>query len=309
MPQAQKDRERASSSTAAELAEVRARIRTSERYARYVLHPERDRNLGYWDGVTGFALLFTAVVTPWDVGFSKDQGINTLFFFDRVLDLIFISDLVLQFVLAYPANDEYGGTFWVEDRRLIAIRYLKRWFSIDLTVCVVPLTFDIITASQGAKATSFLNRPSSSTAGLQSGSSSSSSSSQPFALLRFLRLLRLAKLVRLLRASRLYKRWIKRVTLSTSTLTCIQCFVGVSLTTHWWACIIGLQTMLHADVPQTWLGPHAYNYCPTLSAAAVNASSSSVDAYFTSCPSLDPATFYLASLTWAMLLISGTGAS
>jgi hypothetical protein len=139
------------------------------------------------------------------------------------------------------------------------------------------------------------------------GSSSSSSSSQPFALLRFLRLLRLAKLVRLLRASRLYNRWIKRVTLSTGTLTLIQCFVGVSLTTHWWACIIGLQTMLHADVPQTWLGPHAYNYCPTLSAAAVNASSSSVDAYFTSCPSLDPATFYLASLTWAMLLISGTG--
>jgi hypothetical protein len=72
--------------------------------------------------VTALALVFTSLVTPFEVGFSKDQSINTMFFLDRIVDLIFLTDLGMQFFIAYQSNDAYGGTFWVEDMRLIASR-------------------------------------------------------------------------------------------------------------------------------------------------------------------------------------------
>jgi hypothetical protein len=91
-------------------------------------------------------------------------------------------------------------------------------------VCLTPLTFDIILVLNNPQRG--IATPSCSTA-TKSNPSGQSDSTPPFALLRMLRVLRLAKLVRLMRASRLYKRWVKRVTLSTGTQTFLQCvFAG-----------------------------------------------------------------------------------
>ena len=50
----------------------------------------------FWDGVTTVALLFTVIVTPFEVGFLKAptsvNDLNTLFFINRIVDAIFIVD-------------------------------------------------------------------------------------------------------------------------------------------------------------------------------------------------------------------------
>jgi hypothetical protein len=42
-----------------------------------------------WDGMVMLALLFTASVTPFEVAFLT-PGINTLFFLNRLVDLLFL---------------------------------------------------------------------------------------------------------------------------------------------------------------------------------------------------------------------------
>lgn len=42
-----------------------------------------------WDGMVMVALLFTASVTPFEVAFLT-PGINTLFFLNRLVDLLFL---------------------------------------------------------------------------------------------------------------------------------------------------------------------------------------------------------------------------
>jgi hypothetical protein len=42
-------------------------------------------------------LLFTAIVTPYEVCFLEQKEMNALFFINRVVDLGFIADMVIQF--------------------------------------------------------------------------------------------------------------------------------------------------------------------------------------------------------------------
>lgn len=49
--------------------------------------------MGRWDTVTSVALLFTAIFTPYEVAMLPTQ-LNTLFFLNRIIDLVFITDMV-----------------------------------------------------------------------------------------------------------------------------------------------------------------------------------------------------------------------
>ena len=64
----------------------------------YILHPHSTA-LVMWDTTTSFALLFTAAVTPFEVSFMDSGDSFTLFVINRVIDLIFIFDMCLQFVI------------------------------------------------------------------------------------------------------------------------------------------------------------------------------------------------------------------
>ena len=49
--------------------------------------------MGRWDAVTSLALLFTAICTPYEVAMLPTQ-LNALFFLNRIIDLVFITDMV-----------------------------------------------------------------------------------------------------------------------------------------------------------------------------------------------------------------------
>jgi hypothetical protein len=157
-------------------------------FARLTLFPT-------WDVIAAIALLFTVIVTPFEVGFLKAPetvaDLDALFFINRVVDLVFIVDMGLQFFIMVPKKAEGDGGAWgqategtlVWETRLseIARRYATGWFLIDI-LSVAPFIFDILplldpeggSSARGAKA------------------------------LRTIRALRLIKLLRLLRGIELY---------------------------------------------------------------------------------------------------------
>ena len=61
----------------------------------------RLRRYRRWDYLTFAALIFTATVTPVEVGFLRGGEIDLLFWINACVDTIFITDILVQFVLAY----------------------------------------------------------------------------------------------------------------------------------------------------------------------------------------------------------------
>lgn len=155
----------------------------------WIIDPRVNTKINYWDGVTMLALVFTAFVTPYEVGFIEippaERLESPLFWVNRAVDVIFACDVVLQFCLAYSVTAG-GGKYWEFDAGAIALHYVTSpWFFLD-TFSIGVSAFDIF------------------------GSDEASSLSA----LRAVRTLRLIKLVRLTRGSRVFKRWEMRFSIN-----------------------------------------------------------------------------------------------
>jgi potassium voltage-gated channel Eag-related subfamily H protein 7 len=95
-----------------------------------------------WDGLVAVLLIYTAYVTPFEVGFLE-PAIDTapsvaLFSINRFVDVVFMFDLIRSFFTPYfNAMEQY----WVVDQKKIIRRYVTTWFPIDF-VSVLP--FDTV---------------------------------------------------------------------------------------------------------------------------------------------------------------------
>ena len=199
----------------------------------YLVDPRPGRKaahiLGIWDAFTVFALVFTAIMSPYEVSFLAGQGIDVLFYFNRVVDVIFISDTILQFMLVYI--DESG--IWVTDHKAIVMHYLKGWFIIDLL----------------ANCTAIIDVYAAVADGTQNG----------LVLLRMFRVLRLIKLARLARASKVLQRWQTKLKLDYAEVAIARCIIGISIVTHWSACLWALQVAFASKpLSHTWMGDDGY---------------------------------------------------
>ena len=123
---------------------------------------------------------------------APDSEYGGWFFANRILDAIFLTDLLLQFNLAFP--NKQGS--WIKDRRLIISHYLRTWFLLDL-VGQAPLALEIMSLVQGADG---------------------EGDEKNVMLVRIIRAVRLIKLARLLRTARLLNRWKSRITIPYSTV-------------------------------------------------------------------------------------------
>ena len=278
-----------------------------------VLHPEKNRFLLRWDSVTSLALIWTATVTPFETGFlptivgAAAWG-DKWFIANRCLDVIFGLDMGLQFFVAYQTGDRSGGRTWVVKHELVVKHYLRTWFPLDLLTVVVPCTFDVMLASGDSP------QPQA------AGEAGADDMAGRLGMLRVLRVLRLVKLVRLVKASRLFERWQASITLTHATQTVLKIVFLCVLSSHWFACVIALQAMLHQDINHTWLGEGAYGLCEPWTLRAKDHSSDSSPSSasrllseatssegYEACSGLTMASFYLASFTWSAMVITGTG--
>eukprot|EP00232_Nephroselmis_pyriformis_P003512 CAMPEP_0182906042 /NCGR_PEP_ID=MMETSP0034_2-20130328/33430_1 /TAXON_ID=156128 /ORGANISM="Nephroselmis pyriformis, Strain CCMP717" /LENGTH=656 /DNA_ID=CAMNT_0025041611 /DNA_START=421 /DNA_END=2388 /DNA_ORIENTATION=+ len=168
-----------------------------------VLNP-RSRLVMKWDLYVGLLLVFTAVVTPFEVSFL-DTRINVLFFMNRLVDVSFLMDIIVQFFMPYQTVE--GD--WIVDLQMICLKYLKGWFIVDI-ISVLP--YDVVGIISGHEETGNIK------------------------LLRIIRLLRLVKLLRVLRAGRMFQRWESAVSIDYSILELAKFLVCILSLSHWLAC-------------------------------------------------------------------------
>jgi len=85
----------------------------------------------------------------------------------------------------------------------------------------------------------------------------------------------------------------------------------VFVASHWYACVIALQASLHADPHLTWLGPELYSFCegsfPNSSSIGVSDIEGDNSLALAGCHGLGVGTWYLASFSWSIMVITGTG--
>merc|ERR1719399_2505198 len=187
-----------------------------------------------WDVVMVVCLLFTAAVTPYEVAFLETEW-NALFWLNRLVDLLFVGDMVKNFVCIYFDSEEQ---MWVRNPWRIAKHYLKGWFTVDMA-SILPLDTVGLVMQQD---------------NLQSMKG-----------IRIIRLLRLLKLLRIMRAMRILERWEDLIAVSYAVIALIKFFLMVVVLAHWSACLLRLVPSLEVMIdPKTgkqvsWLRALAVN--------------------------------------------------
>lgn len=184
----------------------------------WTVAPDKSKWVQNWDVAICFALVYTALVTPAEVGFIHDGNQHTIgggtgsvgawafFTCTQIVNLVFIGDVGLQFFLHY--QDQQGT--WVRNHARIVKKYLYGSFAIDF-ISSIPygaLTL-AIPAVGDAQA------------------------------LRLLRLLRLAKLLRIIRSSRLVTRYRADMSISYGVIQLVGFVVLAVLFCHWMAFLWG----------------------------------------------------------------------
>ena len=176
----------------------------------WLIDPRTSKRIGYWDGCTSIALIFTALVTPFEVSLLKPR-LNVLFFVNRVVDAIFSIDILIQFILIKEKHSDQAshGVVWVTDPCALAYGYMTSWFALDVFSVAVS-ALDVITVAF----------------------SESADLLEGLVALKVLRVLRLFKLMRLFRSSRIAKRWETRIAVDYGLLSIIKSFIGVVVSSH-----------------------------------------------------------------------------
>jgi len=167
-----------------------------------------SHGMAQWDKTIMTVLLYTAIVTPFEVAFLTPE-IGPMFVVNRLVDTVFIFDIAFTFYLD-PGQDQNLKTNSQPDHHKIAMAYLKGWFFIDVVSCI---PFDLASI-------------------LMEGSSL-----EDLKFLRVTRLLRLIKLVRLLRATRMFDRWEDSMAINFAALSLTKSCCVVALFSHWFACL------------------------------------------------------------------------
>lgn len=236
---------------------VQRRIEQSmDRTPWYIIDP-RGARMARWDVATSAALSFTAIVTPFEVGLLGPPSFNALFVLNRLVDVIFVTDLCVHFFLMrrkqYTKSEEVRRDFgftWETDLRKLARSYLRGWFLPDL-LSVAPCIFDVVQLA--ATSSSEIPGGRTSCGEIPGGLSS-------VRTLRLLRLFRLLKVTRLVRGLRVLKRIERRNAVPYAKLSFVLILLEVFLAVHWIACGITIAPALMVDSKlDSWLA--TYGLC------------------------------------------------
>mmetsp|Transcript_15603 Transcript_15603/g.51245 ORF Transcript_15603/g.51245 Transcript_15603/m.51245 type:complete len:797 (-) Transcript_15603:107-2497(-) len=171
----------------------------------YVVTPQNGV-VQQWDAVMVILLLFTSSVTPYEVSFLATR-LDALFFINRLVDMCFLCDMVLQFNLAYVDSKT---NILVEYRPAIAANYFKSWFVVDV-ISIIPV--DVISISMD-----------------------NSGGVNKLRILRIVRLMRLMKLLRIMRATRIFTRLESNLNVNYALFALSKFVVMALMLCHWMAC-------------------------------------------------------------------------
>lgn len=189
-----------------------------------------------WDVFIGVLIVFSVTAIPVRIGYYVElnrQGLG--FIFDCFIDVMFLTDIVANFVTGYL--DEMD--LLVTDKRLIARNYVRGWFFIDL-VSTVPI--DLV-------AEAFM------------GSSSGAAGLSQLKLIRIIRMFRLLKLARLKKLAKIWKKVSATLDLNPAALKLVKLLFSILFLSHMLCCFwfyLGYPDCLEDEPPceippRTWV--------------------------------------------------------
>ena len=177
-------------------------------------------------------MFYILIIMPFRVAFNDYylHYLDTAFFWDILLELIFLIDMVFNFFTPYINSDQK----LVVDKKKIAYNYLNSWFFIDL-ICILPFyalewgTLPTIDYSAEANLLALILHP---------------------------RLLRLTKLVRLIKVYKFFNEKNKAVIINRRKLILYKFaifFVSIFYIGHLVACLWFFLAKLQGFSPDTWV--------------------------------------------------------
>lgn len=103
---------------------------TRRRKPWYIIDPRRSVWMPIWDSLTTMCLIFTAIVTPFEVAFLTMPSTlalastDPLFIMNRCIDATFTLDMLLQFFVMYQDRSRVDGVKWIDEPQAILSHYL-----------------------------------------------------------------------------------------------------------------------------------------------------------------------------------------
>jgi len=255
---------------------------------RLLFNPQ-SKTMQRWNAAVTAALVFVAIVTPYEVAFLAPE-VNWLLFMNRFIDGIFIVDMVLQFLTAVKIRVKLGASRsrresgWIRNRGEIAKRYLRGWFSLDV-LSLIPFDFLSVYMAGNAIVKHLVS-------------------------FRAIRIVRLLKILKVLKMSRTISQLQIYFSISFSKLILLKLSLRLVVLAHWMACIWGLTgKLLGTRFECTEDGEVVID--PELVNATTVGVSWITDYLVKDEPTHDspcnPAHLYACSLYWAIMTISSIG--
>lgn len=197
--------------------------RTTAKFkSRFVIYPDYAFR-ATWDIFLFMTIIYQAISLPMRISFEV-QSNDFLFYFEFLIDLCFIIDVVLNFNTGF-----YKKGMLIMKREIIIKDYLKQWFWIDLASSI-PYTW-LLAASQGLSIRE-----------IEEDDALSAGSNAP----QLLKLLKVAKLLKMLKLLRVVK--IKKIMLKfeeyivTDSMDLMVTFLNITLkiivVAHYMSCAV-----------------------------------------------------------------------
>ncbi|KAK3241041.1 hypothetical protein CYMTET_49165 [Cymbomonas tetramitiformis] len=175
-----------------------------------------------WDLAMILLLFFIAFVTPYEVAFlghsfDPRKGSGLLFYMNRMFDLAFIFDVVLNFYTGFynPATNKLEVKV-----KTITVRYLRGWFVVDVCSILPFFMLEFLTAT-----------------------------AKKLRVLRLVRLLRLGKAWRMLMEDGLSAGG----SIDYNTINLIMFVLLITLFSHWMACLWRYVPRMFGDEDESWV--------------------------------------------------------
>lgn len=175
-------------------------------------------------------LVFTCVMTPYNIAFHPDRTNVTWVAINSIIDILFLMDILVIFNTAYI--DEDGEFTVVQDYGKIAKRYLTSWFIIDF-LAIIPI--DILFGGSNVNGIVRITRI-----------------GRLYRLIRLTRMLRVIKIIK--EQSRIMDRMKESLRIGIGFQRVLFFTVYFVIFTHVLSCFWMLVATYNKDITKTWLG-------------------------------------------------------
>ena len=194
-----------------------------------------------WNLIVFFLLMYTATLVPFRTIFIENEDKNFLYYFDMLVDMLYVMDLILNFMMAYEDADKKLET----RMKKIAVNYLGGWFTIDFLSCIPFQYIEIDT-----------------TGGSDAGGGSLAKLLKIPRMYKLVKILRLFKLVRLMKYSRSIKKILQAFKMNQGIKRMITVTITMLFLVHLMGCIFFLVAKFEEDSTETWISRSELTYEP-----------------------------------------------